>query len=93
MQYDSKGAVKPFGYMDGPWVLQQKASYAHVVSIVISDEKLSRVIFLQVSLSGSKDNQEALETNRGGALKLVGLVQMVFLLHDLNRKINLAGVY
>ncbi|KAI0278929.1 peptidase C14, caspase domain-containing protein [Russula aff. rugulosa BPL654] len=50
--YDSKGAVKPFGYMDGPWVLQQKASSAYVVS-----------------LSGSKDNQEALETNHGGALK------------------------
>ena len=45
-QYDSKGAVKPFGYMDGPWVLQQKASYAHVVSIVILDEKPFRVIFL-----------------------------------------------
>jgi hypothetical protein len=46
MQYDSNGAVKPFGYMDGPWVLQEKASYANVVSIVFSDERLSRVIFL-----------------------------------------------
>jgi len=50
--YDSNGAVKPFRYMDGPWVLYEKASHADVVS-----------------LSGSKDNQEALETNRGGALK------------------------
>lgn len=33
-QYDSKGAVKPFRYMDGPWVLDQKASCADVVSIV-----------------------------------------------------------
>jgi hypothetical protein len=46
MQYDSNGAVKPFGYMDGPWVLQEKTSYANVVSTVFSDERLSRVIFL-----------------------------------------------
>lgn len=93
MQYDSNGAVKPFGYMDGPWVLQEKASYANVVSIVSLDQRLSRVIFLQVSLSGSKDNQEALETKRGGALKWVGLVQIVFLVHDLSLNINFAGVY
>jgi hypothetical protein len=46
MQYDSNGAVKPFGYMDGPWVLHQKTSYANVVSTVFSDERLSRVILL-----------------------------------------------
>lgn len=78
MQYDSHGEVKPFGYMDGPWVLQQKASNADVVRIVFSNERLPRVVFPQVSLSGSKDNQEALETDKGGALKWVGLVQMVF---------------
>ena len=45
MQYDSHGAAKPFGYMDGPWVLQEKASYAEVVSIVFTDERQSRIAF------------------------------------------------
>jgi hypothetical protein len=40
MQYDSNGAVKPFGYMDGPWVLHEKASYANVVSMIFSDQAL-----------------------------------------------------
>ena len=46
MQYDSNGVVKPFRYMDGPWVLHEKTSYANVVSIVLSDERPPRVIFL-----------------------------------------------
>jgi hypothetical protein len=44
-------------------------------------------------LSASKDAQKAIETERGGALRWVRLVQLVFLVYDLSRAINLTGVY
>jgi hypothetical protein len=58
-------------------MLRQKSSYADVVSTVFSGGSLTPEMSLQVSLSACKDEQEALETGRGGALRWVGLVQLV----------------
>jgi hypothetical protein len=44
-------------------------------------------------LSACKNEQEAIETDRGGALRWVRLVQLVFLEYDLNRDIDLTGFY
>ena len=44
-------------------------------------------------MSACKNEQEAIETDRGGALRWVRLVQLVFLEYDLNRAIDLTGVY
>ena len=44
-------------------------------------------------MSASKDGQEAFETAQGGALRLVSLVQAVFLVHDLSRAAKFIGVH
>jgi hypothetical protein len=40
--------------------------------------------FMQVSLSASKDNQEATESPEGGALRLVGFIQLNIHVYDRN---------
>jgi hypothetical protein len=46
-----------------------------------------------VSLSASRDEEEAFETERGGALRWVGLIQLIDVVHDLSGAINFLGVY
>jgi len=75
--YDSNGLVKPVRHLESLSMLRQKSSYADVVSTVFSGGSLTPEMSLQVSLSACKDEQEALETGRGGALRWVGLVQLV----------------
>jgi hypothetical protein len=87
-QYDSNGVVKPFRHPERLRVLRQKASYADVVSTVFSVGSLSRIMSLQVSLSASKDSQRAQETHRGGALRCVSLIQLIFLVHHLSYAIR-----
>jgi hypothetical protein len=53
-----------------------KSSYADVVSVT-SLRGECPVILLQISLSASKDNQRALETSKGGALRWVSFVQLI----------------
>jgi hypothetical protein len=49
-------------------------------------------MFLQISLSASKDHQDAGETPLGGALSRVSLKRLFYQLHGLNLAINFAGV-
>ena len=44
-------------------------------------------------MSASKDKQEALETARGGALRWVSLVHVVFFVRDLRRVAKFTGVH
>jgi hypothetical protein len=74
-QYDSNGVVKPFRHQEMLRVLPPKASYANVVGTVFLYRSLSCVMFLQVSLSASKDNQRAQETR---ALQSVSLIRLIF---------------
>lgn len=88
-QYDSNGLVEPSTHPDRLRVLRQKASYADVVSTALSDGSLSRIMFLQVSLGASKDSQRAQETDRGGALRCVSLISLIFLVRHLSYAIRL----
>jgi hypothetical protein len=74
-QYSSKGTVKGFRHPNSAKILRQKASHADVVSAVFQ-VALALVTVLQVSLSACKDNQKANETGRGGALRLVSLINL-----------------
>jgi len=94
-QYRSDGVVKKFRHPYRLQVLRQKESQAVAVSAIFSSESLSpqAVIFLQISLSASKDYQKARETYLGGALRQVSLIQLIFLANDLNYAANLSGLY
>jgi hypothetical protein len=85
--------VKPWRHPEWLRILRQKASYADVVSTVFSDGSMHPVMSLQISLSASKDEQEALETERGGALRWVSPVQLVLLVYDLSCAVNFTGIY
>jgi hypothetical protein len=58
-------------------------SSADVVSRFLGGS-LSHLICYKVSLSASKDNQEAAESREGGALRLVSLIQLNILLYHRN---------
>ena len=75
-QYDSNGVAKEITHPDRLKVLHMKSSYADVVSVTFLRGECP-IILLQVSLSASKDNQRALETGKGGALRWVSLIQLV----------------
>ena len=85
--------VKPFRHPETLRILRQRSSHADVVSNFFPVGSLSPVTFPEISLSASRDEQEALETARGGALRWVSLIELFFLVHDPSRAINLTGIY
>jgi hypothetical protein len=91
-QYRSDGVVKKFKHPYRLEVLREKESWAVAVSFIFSSGTLFPEIFLQISLSASKDNQKARETHLGGALRRVGVIQLIFLVDDIGDAINLTGL-
>ena len=75
-QYNAQGVVKEFRHPNRLKILRQKSSYAHVVS-TFSVNEITPVTILQVSLGATKDGRNALETERGGALRRVSLIQPI----------------